>query len=188
MKLGNIFLAINLAWFLSEIIIGRITYQKPAQSNADKKSLRHLWLTIIFSIIAGLFMRFTNIGTLPFGRKTAMALGTLLILSGLILRWAAVFTLGRYFTSNVQILENHRFINKGVYRFVRHPAYAGSLLSFLGLGIAFNNGLSLLLIFVPIFFAFKRRITIEEQVLEEHFGQVYRQYKKQTKKIIPFLY
>jgi len=79
-------------------------------------------------------------------------------------------------------------VAKGIYKYVRHPSYAGSLLSFFGLGIAFSNWLVTLIIFVPILFAFLRRMRIEEDVLRKHFGEAYDQYSKNTSRLIPKIY
>ncbi|RMD63854.1 isoprenylcysteine carboxylmethyltransferase family protein, partial [Candidatus Parcubacteria bacterium] len=114
--------------------------------------------------------------------------GMVLIGLGLLVRWLAVFTLRQYFTSNVRIDRDQQLIEKGVYRLVRHPAYTGSLLSFLGLGLAFNNWLSLLVIFLPILLAFLNRIRVEERALEQAFGQAYADYRQRVKRLIPFVY
>jgi protein-S-isoprenylcysteine O-methyltransferase Ste14 len=63
-----------------------------------------------------------------------------------------------------------------------------SLLTFLGLGLSLNNWAALLIAFIPPFFAFSYRIKIEENVLANEFGQEYTEYRKQTKKLIPFVY
>jgi len=106
----------------------------------------------------------------------------------LIIRWMAILTLKKYFTVNVSILKDHRIIDKGVYKFIRHPAYAGSLLSFLGLGLSFSNWLSTLVIFIPILIAFIYRIRVEEKALIQAFGDEYLNYSKTTKRLIPKLY
>ena len=75
-----------------------------------------------------------------------------------------------------------------MYRFVRHPAYTGSLLSFLGLGLAFNNWLSLGLIFIPVLAAFLYRIKVEEKVLRGAFGRDYESYSAETARLIPWIF
>jgi protein-S-isoprenylcysteine O-methyltransferase Ste14 len=75
-----------------------------------------------------------------------------------------------------------------MYRFVRHPAYAGSLISFLGLGHYFSNYLSILVISVPICVAFLHRVHIEEEALIHAFGSEYLDYCASTKRFIPGIY
>jgi len=115
-------------------------------------------------------------------------LGLLLILSGMIIRIIAIRTLGKFFTVDLGIDNDHRLINKGLYKYIRHPSYTGSLLSFLGLGLSLNNWISLLVIFVPVLVAFIYRINIEEKLLLAQIGPEYSDYKKQTKRLFPLIY
>jgi len=108
-----------------------------------------------------------------------------MVVFGLIVRWLAILSLKRQFTVDVSITKDHRIIRKGIYRFVRHPAYTGSLLSFLGLGVSFANYLSMLMIFLPICSAFLYRIHVEERALIDHFGDEYLNYCASTGRLIP---
>jgi protein-S-isoprenylcysteine O-methyltransferase Ste14 len=62
------------------------------------------------------------------------------------------------------------------------------LLAFLGLGIYFDNWLSLLVIFLPITLATLNRIKKEEEVLWVGLGPAYKAYCEETKRLIPWLY
>lgn len=48
--------------------------------------------------------------------------GLLLIIGGMTLRFIAIWSLGKFFTVDVNIQENHKLIKKGVYKVIRHPA------------------------------------------------------------------
>ncbi|MCA1638381.1 MAG: isoprenylcysteine carboxylmethyltransferase family protein, partial [Acidobacteria bacterium] len=67
------------------------------------------------------------------------AFGLLSLLAGIIIRWTAIYSLGKYFTVTVLIKTDHRLIRSGLYKHLRHPAYAGTLLAHLGLGLSFSN-------------------------------------------------
>ncbi len=114
--------------------------------------------------------------------------GFLLFLGGLILRWYSIGYLGRYFTIDVSISAEHKLIDSGPYRCIRHPTYTGALLAFLGLGFCFGNWLSILFLTVPIIAAFLWRIWIEERALTDALGENYRAYIERTKRLIPFVY
>jgi protein-S-isoprenylcysteine O-methyltransferase Ste14 len=106
----------------------------------------------------------------------------------LALRWTAILTLGRFFTPNVAVQAGQRIIRTGVYRYVRHPAYSGLLLAFLGVGAAFDNWLSLSVIFIPVVAALLYRIRVEESVLAELLGREYTDYCQATKRLLPGIY
>jgi protein-S-isoprenylcysteine O-methyltransferase Ste14 len=96
--------------------------------------------------------------------------------------------LKRQFTVDVAITEQHKLVKHGIYRHLRHPAYAGTLLSFTGLGFAYANWISLILVVVLVSLAFLRRIHVEERVLRDQFGAEYERYCSSTKRLIPFVY
>jgi protein-S-isoprenylcysteine O-methyltransferase Ste14 len=191
MKISIIFLLISLVWIISEVVLARVKHSKTKDSSGlDKSSLRFLWITIIIFVFIGVFLGVWRIGWrigyIPV--KFISLTGLVLIVLGLIIRWTAILTLKKYFTVDVSIQSNHKIIDKGIYKFIRHPAYAGSLLSFLGLGLAFSNWLSTLVIFIPILIAFIYRIRVEEKALVQAFGGEYINYSKVTKRLIPKLY
>ncbi len=180
---------ICLLWFLSEVALGRILHSADDRSSSrDKSSLRRLWMTITASLIAGISLGLKGIGFIATGSLAISVAGLILILLGLIIRWIAILTLRRYFTTDVSIREGHRLVATGIYGIIRHPAYLGSLLSFLGLGLTFSNWLSTLIIIGPIFLAFRYRILVEEQVLVDHFGAAYDQYRRKIKRLLPGIY
>ena len=112
-------------------------------------------------------------------------LGLALLLAGVCIRWAAVYTLGKYFTCVVLIKDDHRLVRSGLYKHVRHPAYTGALLAHLGLGMSFSNWFSIALSFVPYSVAALYRLRVEEQALRDAFGEEYDDYSRTTKRLIP---
>ena len=182
-------LIISILWILSEIILARVTYSPSEQSKTlDHSSLRFLWITILLSVNFGILVGTTGIGFIRDKATLISFIGIVFIVLGLLVRWWAILYLRRYFTVNVTIQQGHKLVKSGIYRYIRHPSYAGSLLSFLGLGLAFSNWLVTILIFFPILIAFLKRIRIEEDILKKHFTGEYDQYCKFTSRMIPKIY
>lgn len=177
-----------MAWFLSEFLYKNILKSgKDDKKGKDKSTLNILWLAIPFSIAAAVTI--SSLSTLPITQGIwIMYAGEACILIGIIFRFIIIRSLGKYFTVDVTIKEDHKIKKEGFYKYLRHPSYAFSLLTSLGLGLYLNNWLSLILAFVPPFLAFAYRIKIEEQALVEQFGDEYIEYRKTTKKLIPFIY
>ena len=183
----NTLTIVSLIWCFSEILLSRLL-KSSKQDDKDQQSLKILWLTISIAVTIGVYLGIKNIGFINFESILIQQFGIMLILLGLIIRWIAILTLKKYFTVNVSVSQRQQIITSGLYRYIRHPAYLGSLLSFLGLGIAFSNWLSILIIFIPVSRAFFKRIEIEEKVLISSFGQEYLNYMEKTKRVIPGIY
>jgi protein-S-isoprenylcysteine O-methyltransferase Ste14 len=158
------------------------------EANWDRGSLAAFDISGVLSVPAGIVLGFTDFGRMRAGAGVVEAAGVFLLLAGTAIRWTAVFTLGSYFTVNVAILEGHRIVRHGIYRFIRHPSYTGLLLRYLGFGLAFANWLSLALIFLPLCVATLYRIRVEEAALRERFGEEYLSYTRATKRLIPGIY
>ena len=175
-------------WFLSEIVLNRIMRSGNAdKKNQDKGSLLIIWITISIAIAGGVISA-QNFNT-PIGQYiTVSYTGLFLIIAGMIIRFTAVRSLGKMFTVDVTIRENHKIKQGGIYKLIRHPSYTGSLLSFAGFGLSLNNRISLLISVVLVPLAFLYRIRIEEKALTDQFGTDYLEYKKRTYRLIPFIY
>jgi protein-S-isoprenylcysteine O-methyltransferase Ste14 len=184
----KIFTIIWICWFLSEILLNRLFRSKMKNSKElDRNSLRLIWITIIVSISLGVFIEIHS--PAPIARSNYIRyLGLLVIICGMIIRFSAIRTLGKFFTVDLAINKEHRLIRNGLYKYVRHPSYTGSLLSFLGLGLSLNNWISLVVIFIPVLLSFIYRINIEEKLLLANIGLKYEDYMKQTKRLIPWIY
>ena len=156
---------------------------------ADRGSLRLIWIVICCSLFAAYYVSYSLPGC-NFGALAAPAqiLGIFLFAAGLALRWYAIIYLGRFFTVNVAIAADHRLIDGGPYRHLRHPSYTGALTAFLGLGLCIGSWLSIALILVPISSVFLWRIRVEEAALLQGLGDQYRRYMSRTKRLIPGVY
>ncbi|WP_126652956.1 methyltransferase family protein [Chryseobacterium aureum] len=186
--LSTLFYISMAAWFLTEWLYKNILKSgKEDQKNKDKYTLNLLWLAIPFSIISSTIISYNTHVPIADG-SWILYLGELFILIGIIVRYIIIRSLGKYFTVDVTIRQDHKIKKEGFYKYLRHPSYAFSLLTSLGLGLYLNNWLSLIFAFVPPFLAFAYRIKVEEQALVEQFGEEYIEYRKTTKKLIPFIY
>ena len=121
-------------------------------------------------------------------RVVLFALGVALIILGVALRWYAVWTLGRYFTRDVAVSSDQHVIQHGPYRALRHPAYSGTFLTMLGVGLAVTNWASLLALGLCVLLGHMYRVRVEEKALIQTIGQPYVEYMQHTKRFIPWVY
>jgi protein-S-isoprenylcysteine O-methyltransferase len=89
---------------------------------------------------------------------------------------------------NVVIAPDHRMIQSGPGRFIRHPSYTGGLLMLPGFSLNPGNLASLLVIFVPCPGILLWRIHFEETALAQALGEEYKIHRQRTKRLTPFFY
>lgn len=121
-------------------------------------------------------------------RTAIFSVGICLMLTGIALRWYSAAILGKYFTFDVAVHGGQILIEVGPYRYVRHPSYSGALLTLLGFGLALGNWAGLAAALSCLGFAYAYRIPIEEAALASALGEGYKQYKKRTWRLVPFLF
>ncbi|KAJ6610485.1 hypothetical protein B0H10DRAFT_1811511 [Mycena sp. CBHHK59/15] len=80
-----------------------------------------------------------HLGDVRFTMTPSLALGSLLIAGGAILRLQCYHALGRHFTFETGIFKNHVLVTTGPYSIVRHPSYTGAFLAFAGLLIYYGS-------------------------------------------------
>jgi protein-S-isoprenylcysteine O-methyltransferase Ste14 len=160
----------------------------PSAHQRDRGS----YFVLIGSIVLGggvgflLAIAWTD-AAIPWFRPQVTVAGIVLILLGGGLRWWAILTLGRYFTFDVAVRSTQKVVQTGPYRLIRHPAYSGTLLSLLGIGLALANWASLAAILAGAIFGLLYRVRVEEQALIDALGQPYVDYMRHTKRFIPFI-
>lgn len=181
---------LGLASLVSELALAwrKRSKRGPEGQDVDAGSLKLLWRVIGCAMTAGVLLAVFGIGPRfppgwPWGWISVglFALGTAL-------RWWAILHLGRFFTVDVAVAEDHQLVDTGPYRWVRHPSYSGLLLQFAAVGISLANFLSLAVIFLPICWALIRRIRVEENALTVAIGLPYERYISGTKRLVPLVY
>jgi len=175
-------------WLISEIVLNRMLRSKSTdKQNADKNTLTIIWVTVVVAVMLAVFISMNVY--FPISKNPQVKyIGLAIIYIGILLRLASIVGLGRFFTVDVTIREDHKLKTDGLYKFLRHPSYFASLLTFVGFGISLNNWLSLILVTAAVIVVFRMRINIEEKILIEQFGDEYRAYRKRVKGLIPFVW
>ncbi len=116
----------------------------------------------------------------------AGTIAVLLFMGGSIALFAlSARALGKNWSVVARTLDDHQLVRHGPYALVRHPIYVGMLLFLLGLAAAVGHWVQLL-IAIPVFLAGTLiRTRIEDQLLENRFGEAFRDYARATPALIP---
>ncbi len=94
--------------------------------------------------------------------------------------------LGKFWVPTLNIMEDHKIVTTGLYRWIRHPMYGIGFAFMLGTSILTDNWLNLLVTGLTLFVIYAR-IEQEEQMMIEHFGEDYRRYMILTGRLLPRL-
>lgn len=178
-------------WGIPEIL-GAIRQNSVRVRKEARREDRGSYLFLMAMLYIGLFLAFIAVYALPVAtiawhQTVIFFIGIAAILLGVALRWYAIWTLGRYFTRDVAVSPDQQIVQHGPYRYIRHPAYSGSLLTVVGVGLALLNWASLIMLVVCTFIGYLYRVRVEEQALCQTIGQPYRDYMRRTRRFIPFV-
>ena len=99
--------------------------------------------------------------------------------------WARL-VLGRNWSGRVTIKAQHRLVQNGPYRVVRHPIYSGLLLAGLGTALVFGRLAGFLAVALAVA-GWWTKSRLEDRYLRAEFGEAYSAYSGRVKALIPFL-
>lgn len=137
---------------------------------------------LIGFIVAGLGFRF-NWYTLP---RFIVIIAAMIFLFAYIL-YAIVLKENTYLSRTIEVQENQKVIDTGLYGIVRHPMYSATLLLFLSMPLVLGSLYSFV-IFLAYPFIIAKRIKSEEKFLETNLAG-YSEYKQNVKyRLIPFIW
>ncbi len=183
-----IFQIVLTLWILSEIVGGTIIPYIRRGGTVLKRNDRGSGLFIFFmiflSIITAIVFASAGIANLP---TWFFYPGIIVMILGIIFRQWSIAILGKFFSGTVGTQKGQKVVEKGPYKYIRHPSYTGALLILIGIGLALQS-LGAVIILVLLFsLAYGYRIYVEEKLLTSELGYPYIEYKKRTKKLIPYI-
>ena len=164
-----------------ELLRKRLDAKEEEKEQKDVVKYSGLMFLAAF-ILAGLNFRFRWIVLPDWISRTAAVI--FLISYGL---YAEVMRENAYLSRTVEVQENQKVVDTGLYGIVRHPMYMSTLFLFLAMPLVLGSLISFLvmLLYIPLI---AKRIRNEEKVLEEGL-EGYKEYKQKVKyKVIPFIW
>ena len=189
MNLESLFHALTSLWAVGEVLIALITTTGRGRGKIhDRGTQIILWVVIIASFKFDDWMHGYFPADMPGSTSwlRPAALGILIL--GLVIRAAAIVTLGRAFSANVAMRAGQQLERSGLYRLARHPSYLGLELILLAFALHTRVWACFAVVLVPPTLAVLYRIHVEEIALHLAFGADYEDYCRRTKRLIPGVY
>ena len=156
----------------------------------DKPKTYLQTLPLVLSTIAlvVLIVSLFQIGTLEY-KTDYQSIRVIGLAFYIVFSWVQIWstkTLGDNFSQDIAIKKEHHLVTNGPFKFIRHPQYLSQFLMDLGGAAATLSFILAPLALIQIPFLFMRA-SMEDKLLEKHFGENFRSYKKKTGMIIPFI-
>jgi protein-S-isoprenylcysteine O-methyltransferase Ste14 len=187
----NTFEVVYLAGLVVGSVIRKVYTVRSRGIKAEKKRSNILDIILVFVAGMGMIMPLLYLLT-PWLDFASYALpqwsgwiGIVVFAGAIFMLWKSHVDLGRNWSATLRITGQHSLVTSGVYRRIRHPMYTAHLLWAIAQGLLLSNwlaGWAFLVLSVPLYLV---RIPKEEQMMLEHFGEEYRQYKTRTGRLIP---
>jgi protein-S-isoprenylcysteine O-methyltransferase Ste14 len=186
---ASIFWITYVLWIVPEIIASKRKAPQLSSRSEDRGSylllMMLLWIGIASDFSLCFLMPQAAIRT---DRVAVFYIGIGLMFAGMALRLYSIVLLGRYFTFSVAVHTEQPVIEAGPYRYIRHPSYAGALITLAGLGLALGNWAGLIALLACMAIAYAYRIRIEESALVTALGEPYKKYIRRTRRLIPYIF
>jgi protein-S-isoprenylcysteine O-methyltransferase Ste14 len=155
----------------------------------DRGSVRIIhtadFLSLWFALAAAVFLSGTTVSV---GRYAVFVVGLLSLAAGGLLRRHCFLMLGPLFSGTVHVEKGQLIVERGLYRYVRHPSYTGGFLIAAGIGLALTNWTSVGLMALGSVVGYFFRVRAEERAMLETLGEPYRHYMDRTKRFVPFAF
>lgn len=186
--LGALFLIVMIwsYWPESRIMLAARRAQRGKDQAQHDPSYRPLVMGQQIALTLAVLLAFVAPSLAMRGhREVIFFLGLVVMVAGSVFRRHCFRMLGTDFRGDVTVRPDQPIVERGAYRYLRHPSYLAAMFLHLGFGLCFTNWgtLALLMLAVPPLFIY--RINVEERALREQLGAPYVTYADRTKRLIP---
>jgi protein-S-isoprenylcysteine O-methyltransferase len=180
-----VFAATLLIWWVSELRI-MVRNRGGTGENLDRGS--RLWVVALIAVGTAAAFGLASQGVGRIDGWWPVIVGLLLALSGITLRAWSVATLGAFFTTAVEVQRDHRIIEDGPYRRLRHPSYTGALTTVIGVTLALGSWLGCVVATIFAVTGLVQRIIVEERALAARLGPAWDAFARNRRRLIPMVW
>lgn len=166
--------------------VGRNQENRKSDAPSSKLDLILIQIFSLAVVILAPFSDGRSIGILNV-ENIVRYIGLLIAIPGFVLMQAGEKYLAKQFSIEVTLQKDHKLIQSGPYKVIRHPRYLGILIFFTGISLTFR---SLLGIFIVLALASVLiwRVFAEEKMMHQEFGKEWEEYQSTTWRLIPYIF
>lgn len=186
------FAVVILMWFVfaATFLLRKKLASAPDAKRAPKSFIGIALQGVSFGLIWALHCQsFLSpfVDTQPFLNTVLQTAAIFLAVGSIWMARSAIRELGRQWSLQARLIEDHKLITSGVYQIVRHPIYTAMLGMLIATGIVLSHWLAVIIAVIVFFAGTKIRTVSEENLLRNAFPQDYENYARNVPGLIPFL-
>ena len=171
-------------WGILVLYFGVVLVWIVRHRNTEGERRRDFVPLILLAIPAAIAIGYGRVGVLP---DWLFYPGESLFIAGSAFTLWSYRLLGRYLSPYVQVLPGHELIERGPYRYIRHPGYLGQIVAFIGLGLVLQSWVALVVIVAVASSVLTHRIRLEEKFMATRLGDSYVDYMTRSRRLLPFV-
>lgn len=181
-----IIFGVAVGLWIIQFILFKDQLRKEDRSGRRDGSLHLLQAGFLLCVISSIIFSKFYIGE---GNLLLRKISIVLLIAGIFIRYWAYYVMRNHFTRTIQPHKDRPLISYGPYRFARHPFHVGLFLITLGLCLFICGHIIAVVIVFPVFGSILHyRMSLEEQVLSQKYGEIYQGWCRHRFRLFPFLY
>ena len=174
-------------WFVGWMVAGLFSARTIRRESSGSRLLVLAMLAVGFALLINPRVAPEEFARPVFHSTALFDAGLAIMILGLAFTvWARVH-LGRLWSGAVTLKEGHELIRSGPYGIVRHPIYTGLVAASVGTALA-RGTISAIFGLVLICVVCLIKIRAEERLMTEQFPDAYRDYRREVRALIPFVW
>jgi len=182
----HIFVPACVFFVLTAVLVNFIQAHQSKEAKESKRSPIATGIMLVFLVFFYLLIvnQILVLTSLMRFYEPLLAIGFILMLSGTIVNILGRINLNKNWANQVVVYKDHKLVQNGVYKILRHPLYGSLIWMFYGASLIYLNFAAFLantLIFIPMMYY---RAKQEEIALQNKFPE-YAEYKKKTGMFFP---
>ena len=177
-----IFLVLLSTWLIAESMAAQAREPRPRPALGSHR----LQLLSAIAVLVSLWVCLLDVRTSQAHLSVSLvALGSMLMAVGMLLRVLAIRTLGPFFLDEVAVLPGQPLVTGGVYGYLRHPSEGGTLSIAIGAAVLMSSVLGIAVVVLVLGPLVIWRIWLEDRLLERRFNAAFLRYAREAPALLP---
>jgi protein-S-isoprenylcysteine O-methyltransferase Ste14 len=175
----------NILWLV--VVVGSVSVPRERVRIRGRSAYYYLWMAPMLLLLVTCVAEYSRRRPAAVDWWSPLP-GLTMLAAGFALSFFAWLSIQKHVSTHFQIVEGHRVVDRGLYRHVRHPIYLSFHMIAIGVVLATWSVAGAVVFAVIVLPVWAHVIDAEERFLLQHLGTAYEEYRRRTKRLVPFIY